>query len=339
MHFFRSISVIAFAMTMALSLPLVAGFFGRLHPALDSFAHFRGHLAVLIILFAVPLLAGVFWRQGLAAIAFGVAAIMTMSGASFLPGLGSVQAAFHPRDEASPVYRLLHMNVRFDNSEPERILSLIGRLRPDVVTLNEVSVMWREKLSLLSSAYPYRIVCEVDIRPGGVAILSLRPFVQPNAARCTDDGRFAVAGIDFGGRPVEIGTLHLPWPWPFDQSHQIEQRSGDLRLMAETAILAGDLNATPWSAAAARIAQSGSMTPVGPVGPSWLHRKLPERLRFAGLPLDQVFSKGGVIVHSARTLETAGSDHLPVLVEFSLKAEEPGEAQTTIASLRTMPED
>ena len=41
-------------------------------------------------------------------------------------------------------------------------------------------------------------------------------------------------------------------------------------------------------------------------------------LRFAGLPIDQVFAKGDVVVISATTLEAVGSDHLPVLVEFSL---------------------
>ena len=65
------------------------------------------------------------------------------------------------------------------------------------------------------------------------------------------------------------------------------------------------------------------MTPAGPAGPTWLYWRLPEFLRFAGLPIDQVFTKGEVIVHSVNTLETVGSDHLPVLVEFSLEAAGP----------------
>jgi endonuclease/exonuclease/phosphatase (EEP) superfamily protein YafD len=77
------------------------------------------------------------------------------------------------------------------------------------------------------------------------------------------------------------------------------------------------------------------MTPVGPAGPTWLYRMLPEFLRFAGLPIDRVFAKGDVIVHSVATLEAVGSDHLPVLVEFSLEAAEPQseDPQTATASL------
>jgi endonuclease/exonuclease/phosphatase (EEP) superfamily protein YafD len=320
----RTISLIAFWAVILLSLPLVAGFFGRLHPAFDSFAHFRVHLAILLALAAQPLLATRAFRwHGLLGTTLGCAAILTVTSASFFPGLGPVQASYQPTDELSPVYRLMQLNLRFDNPAPGKVLSLIGRVRPDVVTLNEVSQMWSDKLALLSSAYPHRIVCTMDNRAGGVAILSLRPFAEGTEGQCLDGGTFATATVDLGGRFVEVGALHLHWPWPFDQSSQIDDVAPLLAAMGETSILAGDLNATPWSAASARVAKAAGMTPAGPAGPTWLYRMLPEFLRFAGLPIDRIFAKGEVAVHSVNTLEAVGSDHLPVLVEFSLKTAEP----------------
>jgi len=49
-----------------------------------------------------------------------------------------------------------------------------------------------------------------------------------------------------------------------------------------------------------------------------------------------VFSKGGVTIHSAERLEETGSDHLPVLVEFSLRSEDkkPDEHETALAAAR-----
>jgi endonuclease/exonuclease/phosphatase (EEP) superfamily protein YafD len=332
----RTIGPIAFGATVLLSLPLVGGFFGRLHPAFDSLAHFRVHLAALLVLAALPLLLARSFRwHGLLAAVLGVAAILTVTGTSFLPRLGPVQASVQPRDTLSPVYRLLQLNLRYDNPEPGKVLSLIGRVRPDVVTLNEVSPMWAEKLALLTSAYPYRTVCTIDNHAGGVAILSLRPFAEGTEGQCLDGGTFATATVDLSGRPVEVGAVHLHWPWPFSQSYHIDNITPLLAEMAETSILAGDLNAAPWSAASARIADASGMTPVGPAGPTWLYRMLPEFLRFAGLPIDRVFAKGDVIVHSVATLEAVGSDHLPVLVEFSLKAAEPEseDALTATASL------
>lgn len=324
----RTISLVAFWATVLLSLPLVGGFFGRLHPAFDSLAHFRVHLAVLLVLAALPLLLARSFRwHGFLAALFGSAALLTVTGASplsvLLSGTGPVQASHRPADAHSPVYRLLHLNLRYDNPEPGKVLSLIGRTRPDVVTLNEVSAMWAEKLALLSSAYPYRIVCTGESRVGGVAILSLRPLAKGGEGQCLDGGTLATATVDFGGRSVEIGALHLHGPWPFGQSDQIDHRAPMLASMTGTAILAGDLNATPWSAASARIAAASGMAQVGPSGPTWIFRRLPEFLRFAGLPIDRIFAKGAVIVHSVATLEPVGSDHLPVLLEFSLEPTDP----------------
>ena len=83
--------------------------------------------------------------------------------------------------------------------------------------------------------------------------------------------------------------------------------------------LAGDLNAATWSAAVRRIEAASGLTHVAGIGPSWLDRRLPDALRaYVGLPIDQVFAKGDMVILSAKTLESVGSDHLPVLVEFSL---------------------
>lgn len=331
-----TISLIAFLAALLLSLLLVGGFFGRLHPAFDSMAHFRVHLAAMLIVVAVPLAfsRGFRW-QGLLAAALGAWAILNVTGTSVVPGLGPVQASYEPKDEASPVYRLMQLNLRYNNAEPGKVLSLIGRVRPDIVTLEEVSAMWAGKLMLLSSAYPYRIVCSIDNHAGGVAILALRPFAADAQGNCLDGGTVATATVDLGGRFVEVGAMHLHWPWPASQAAQIEAIAPLLGDMAQTAILAGDLNATPWSAASARVAAAAGMTAVGPSGPTWLYRLLPEFLRFAGLPIDRVFTKGGVAVHSVRTLEAVGSDHLPVLVEFSIRAPDPssGEQLTTTAAL------
>lgn len=332
----KKTSVAAFATTLILSVPLMAGFFGTLHPALDSFAHFRVHLAVLMALASLPLLFGRFWKEGAMALAFALAALATTSVSMPVFGLGPVHAGLEPKDEEQPVYRLLQLNLRYDNPEPNKVLSLIGRLRPDVVTLDEVSGMWAEKLALLSSAYPYRIICPFPNQVFGVAILSARPFSEGREAKCYERGSLAVAPLDLGGRSVEVAALHLGWPWPFEQPWQIRQLAEPLSSLAETALLAGDFNATPWSATVARVGKMGGLTLVPSVGPTWQWHGFPDFLRFAGLPIDQVLRKGDVLVNSARALGEAGSDHLPVLVEFSFKAPPPRpeeEAETSTAAL------
>jgi len=329
---------LAFIAMLACSVALVAGFFGFLHPAFDSFAHFRVHLAVLMALCALPLLATSFRLQAAVALLFAVAAFVTTSNA--LPRLWQVQAAYETQPGDQIVYRLLQMNLRFNNPTPKKVLSLIGRTNPDVITLDEVSEMWTTELGYITSAYPYRILCRYPNGVFGVALLSKRPFAAGTEPFCERRGAMAIAKVNFGGTGVDVAAIHLSWPWPREQAWQIGELSEPLASLGETAIMAGDCNAVPWSAAVRRVASIGQLTVMPSAGPTWMYIKLPDFLRrFAGLPIDQVFSKGAVIIHSAARLEDTGSDHLPILVEFSLRADaqKPDDEDETATVSRTLP--
>ena len=53
----KRFAILLWAASLAISIPLVLGFFGAAHPAFDAMAHFRAHLAVLLALAAIGLLA------------------------------------------------------------------------------------------------------------------------------------------------------------------------------------------------------------------------------------------------------------------------------------------
>lgn len=222
---------VTFLAMMAFSAALVAGFFGTLHPAFDSFSHFRVHLAVLVALLALPLLASSFRLQAAAALLFAVASFATTL--STLPRLWPVQAVAKPADQI--VYSLLQMNLRYDNPTPKKVLSLIGRTNPDVITLDEVSEMWTTELGYITSAYPYRILCPYPNGVFGVALLSRRPFAAGTEPRCERRGAMAIASVDFGGVSADVAAIHLSWPWPREQSWQIGELSEQLVSLGETA--------------------------------------------------------------------------------------------------------
>ena len=304
----------ALIVVAGLGAALTFGYLGRLHPALDSFSHLRLHLSGLLLLL-VPVLAALNLRREAAfALALGLAApIQTLA---VFAGTGGTAA----QDGAgAATYRLLHLNLRYDNPTPEAVLSLIGQARPDVVTLTEVSDLWIGKLALIEAAYPYRLICPKPTFIGGVAILSRRPF-SGLAPRCGNRGAFAHAGIDFGGELVEIATLHMGWPWPFEQPWQTARLEPLLARVGGRAIVTGDWNAVPWSHSARRLAAAAHARILYGIGPSWLDRRLPRALvRWVGLPIDNVMTKGGVVPGRPGTLGHVGSDHLPVLLEFSLR--------------------
>jgi endonuclease/exonuclease/phosphatase (EEP) superfamily protein YafD len=327
-------AVWASALCAALYVPLVFGFFGWLHHSLDLFSHFRWHLAVLLAaagLFAVSARA---WSVGIVSLAMAIAALATTQGIGGAPFSGPQRASFRTADGTQAVYRLLQLNLRYDNPTPEKVLSLIGRTHPDIVTLAEVSPMWAGKLKLIEAAYPDQLICASDIGIGGGAILSSRPM---SGERCFDRGTFATAAVNLNGRPVHAVALHLGWPWPSDQWWQIRNLAAPMAMIRSPAIVAGDFNAVSWSAAVTDMAKAGGLDIVDPIGASWFYRKAPEWLRpWLGLEIDHVMVKGGIVVHSARIMEDVGSDHAPVLIEFSLPPEsEPEKPVRTVDAAAT----
>jgi hypothetical protein len=50
-----------------------------------------------------------------------------------------------------------------------------------------------------------------------------------------------------------------------------------------------------------------------------------------------VFSKGGVAILSSARLEDTGSDHLPVLVEFTLRPEAPDDEHKSALAANEVP--
>jgi endonuclease/exonuclease/phosphatase (EEP) superfamily protein YafD len=333
----QRLAVRILAATVLISVPLVLGLFGEFHPAFDSFGHFRAHLAVAVAAGGLILLATRFWKQGLLAAALGAAAFWTTLPA--FPIGGARGAAASEAVGSQAVYRLLQLNLRFDNRAQEKVLSLIGRTRPDIVTLDEVSDAWRPRLEQIAAMYPYSIICDAPSWIGGVAILSRRPFAIGRTTECLQNGSLALATVDLGGLRLDVAALHLPWPWPFEQPRELAALKPILAVLGKTALLAGDLNAATWSATVRRVETDGALTHIAGIGPTWLDRRMPDVLRpYIGLPIDQVFSKGDIAILSAKTLGSVGSDHLPVLVEFSLtgspEREEIGRTATASLSER-----
>lgn len=324
----RAARLATLAVVAGLGAALTFGYLGQLHPAFDSFSHLRLHLCALLLVLA-PLLAALRLRvEAVFALLLGLAApiqtvaVLEMAGGTEAQDTGG-----------AATWRLLHLNLRYDNPTPEAVLSLIGQARPDVMTLTEVSDLWVGKLALIEAAYPYRLICPQPTFIGGVAILSRRPFSGGIEPYCGNRGAFAHAAIDLGGERVDVAALHMGWPWPFEQPWQIPRLAPLLARLDGTAVVAGDLNAVPWSHAARRLAAAAGARILPGIGPTWLHRRLPQALlRWIGLPLDNVMAKGGIVPGRLETLGHVGSDHLPVLLEFSLRQREM-EAETLKAGL------
>ena len=191
------ISSLCIAAMLALALALAVGFGGSLHPAFDSFAHLRIHVAGLLGLAGLVAFGLGLRAAGIGAVIVAGLAVASTLASPFWHSPAAAGADIAQQDVAR--YRLLQLNLRFDHPEPNRVLSLIARAQPDIVTLNEVSPQWRLALERIAAAYPHRLVCAASAGVGGVAIQLAVPRPAAGIAAgarsadrpCDDPGRRA----------------------------------------------------------------------------------------------------------------------------------------------------
>lgn len=225
--------------------------------------------------------------------------------------------------QSSTSYSLLQVNLQQDNPQPKELLRAIAQNKPDIITYQEGSQLWQPWLKTLEATYPYHLQCGDMPRIWGVGILSRRPFAEFGHTVCTGKGVLASALINLGGTNILVSSLHHSWPWPYPQAQQFMRILPALEPMRDAhgipVIIAGDLNATPWSNAVQRIEQATGTQHLSGIGPTWLTPALPDWLKgWIGLPIDQILINSTVSLESVGTLPSAGSDHLPVIMKFSV---------------------
>ncbi|MBB4004258.1 endonuclease/exonuclease/phosphatase family protein [Aurantimonas endophytica] len=308
----RILRTLLLALSLVAALALTAGFFGDVVPFFDSLAHFRAHLAVLLLVTGMLLMATRAMAAGLAAGMIGGLGLITVAPFVF-------PASVPARADETATYTLLQMNLRWNAANREAALRLVGRVQPDVITLEEAGEEWRPLLAALEARYPYRFDCGEPSSFGKLVLLSRRGFVPGDSGTCNAYDGFLSRTISFNGNPVTLAIQHLRWPWPGRQWQQIDRLGSTVRELTAPTLIAGDFNATPWSAALRRYAASAGTSIVPHVGPTWLPWPLtPWLAPYAGLPIDNVLVSEGIDILGVERQDATGSDHLPVLVTFAV---------------------
>ena len=310
-------------------LVAVAAWFGSVVPFFDLFNHFQAVLvAALLVLLLLVLLGfnGSHWRGPLAGLlGLGLfCSVLTVAPETIM--LFTPRPA--PPSDGRPVLKLMTHNLFGLNYDMKRVADVIATENPDIVTLQEFFPEQRTALpQLLAPSYPYSAYC-VGGKRANIALYSKLPFTQIDDGDCTTDpkraGRTAHILARFtlaNGQSFYVLTTHFDWPFPIErQQQQRDTIVAAVQGADAPLLLAGDFNSTPWSYAQRSFADEAGLT-------RQTHGLLTWPLRFwikgwrdtlPFLPLDQVMTKGAITVHDIRTAPATGSDHLPLVVTFSI---------------------
>lgn len=225
---------------------------------------------------------------------------------------------------AGPTLRVVSVNVFLRNRDLTRLFDWIDQVDPDVVFLQEVTAAMVPSLQRLAR-YPHVLIDETA-KPFGVALLSKHALERTTTVH---RGGPELGGqrlsfrteMRWQGRTIAIAAVHAAAP----EAPRFRRMRDEL--LADTtnwvherqlpAIVAGDLNTTPWSRALRQSAARGlrRATRLAPTWPVWPLLPSPVPL----IPIDHVLATAHWSVRDSVRGPRFGSDHRPVFVSLSLE--------------------
>lgn len=217
--------------------------------------------------------------------------------------------------------RVASANVHLHNRDIAPLARWLAQRQVDLLILLEVSPDYAEALQQLPG-YKYRLI-HAERSPFGIALLSRLPLEDPQVVA---DARGIVhlqAHLRFAGCTLQVTALHpMPPLSPLDHARRDQQLQQQLG-QTLPGLLAGDLNATPWSSAFTGLADRGWRRASGLAGtwPSFAAGLL-------GIPIDHILASQHWHLRGHERGPGLGSDHLPVLARLALPAcTKPGTAR------------
>ncbi len=312
-RFLAAIAFAAWAVALPAGLGTLAAFGARHDWRLELLCHFRVQY---------------FWGLFMASVAMTVTAQRRAALAAFVLALVNsaliVPLYFGPAPPAAsaPSTRALSINVRFLNDDYDRTIAMVRREQPDFALFLEVTPQWSAALRALDGEYPFsQVLPRRDA--AGIALYSRVPIEQ-----------FEVRGRATIGLPTFTATLALRdglltllgthpaspgSPEHFAMRNRQFEALGRWAREADGAVMVlGDLNSTSWSPYFSDMLRAGNLLDSRRgfgVEPTWPNLPLPLRI-----PIDHCLVSGQIAIHARRVGGAVGSDHRPIVVDFSLSA-------------------
>jgi endonuclease/exonuclease/phosphatase (EEP) superfamily protein YafD len=210
------------------------------------------------------------------------------------------------RDDALPTLVISSANVHAGNPDPAPLAAWLRAQPADVVVLVELAPAYADGLmQALAGHYPHHAFFAED-SPFGIGLLSRLPLREVTRTDSADGIPSLAATVDTAQGPVRVIATH---PMPPLGPHWQQARDDLLRTLAREAqqhptVIAGDLNATPWSRALADAAHLGLRRATG-LAPTWPSAHV-------GIPIDHVLAGPGWRRGETARGPDIGSDHRPI---------------------------
>lgn len=244
--------------------------------------------------------------------------------------------------------RLLQLNVLKTNTHFKSLINYVHTIKPDIIVLQETGLDWANQLWSIEKEYPYNYI--IPREDGfGLALYSKLPVQQFKTEFFGDSRKYGY--LPFPSIEATVtskhGTFRVINTHPIPPVGGYTFRNSQLREIADYAkafkkplIISGDMNISPWSYHYKKMMEVSDLTDTqifSGLQPSWPvgeyvnnQRDFVEKYnlfwakgivkQFARIPIDHIWVNDQISVVKRQLGEELGSDHLPVILDFTLKS-------------------
>lgn len=300
------------AVTWLACLVTLLGFLGRWGWFCDLASHFR-------LQYAWGLAACAAW---LLFIGQGGHALLALLGAAVNLSAITPLYAKTARPPSRHVFRALSANLWYLNRSHERVRQFIREANADILMFEEANDAWLAALKDLQADYPYSK--SVFLRKGfGLLFCTRMPVESIEVVHTGEAGLPSLmARVKLRGQELIVIGAHPASP---GTPRRARQRNAQLRGLASLiaslkapVMLLGDLNITSWAPGFQDLVRESGLrdSRIGfGLQPTW-----PAHVAWLRVPIDHCLVSREIVVHRRRVGPNIGSDHYPVIVDFSITA-------------------
>ncbi len=297
---------------LGLSILTALGFAGRLWWLFDLCSHFRAQYAALLMLCFAVLIALKRWRWSV------------VTSIALLLNLFPIAKLYWPQASSvnpqRPTLDLVVFNVNFGNPRYSDVANYLLQADVDVIVIVEATPPMR--LALEAALPNYQVVGRERTDAFGMLVFSRVPISSHEILYLADTELPAiVVRLEKNGTHFSLLGLHtMP---PVDAKHAA-MRDGMMQAAAawarrtETAIIAGDFNATPWSFIFDDLLDHGNLrnSQLG----NGLQTTWPGGLWPMSIPIDHCVHDKTLRTAKRFVGPTLGSDHRPLHLRLGFAA-------------------
>nr|SBO94293.1 Integral membrane protein [Nonomuraea gerenzanensis] len=225
-------------------------------------------------------------------------------------------------DAGGPELRVLAANLMVGQADSAELVALVGRLKPDVLALQEFTpdAMRRLERAGLRRALPHAVTKPLT-GVGGSAVYARHPLKDGGFIKIGAFGQARAWLSHPGGKRIEVVSVHPCAPKRIGRQPCWEAglealpRGGDaLR------VLAGDFNATLDHLAVRDLLASGYRDAADVMGLGFVVTwpQFGSWVQSPGVTIDHVLADSRMAVRGFQVLKLHGTDHRPVFAELRL---------------------